>query len=92
MTVAMTLVTMDAEGHLALPEELRQLLQADETTYLLAEAGEGGVVLRAIPVEDAWAYTPENLRQLEAALADVREGRVLRLSKAEIEQIVADAE
>jgi bifunctional DNA-binding transcriptional regulator/antitoxin component of YhaV-PrlF toxin-antitoxin module len=88
---ATTLLVMDAEGHLTLPEELRQLLQAEEPTYLLAEPGEGGVVLRAIPAEDAWAYTPENLRKLEAALADVHEGRVLRAGKAEIEQIIADA-
>jgi bifunctional DNA-binding transcriptional regulator/antitoxin component of YhaV-PrlF toxin-antitoxin module len=91
MTVATTLVTMDAEGHLTLPEELRQLLQADETTFLLAEAGEGGVILRPIPAEDAWAYTPENLQKLEAALADLRDGRVQQLSKGELEQIIADA-
>ena len=92
MVATTTLVTMDAEGHLTLPEELRQLLQGDATTYLLAEPGEGGVILRAIPAEDAWAYTPENLRKLEAALADVREGRVIRPSKGELAQMIAESE
>ncbi len=92
MAMAATLVTMDAEGHLTLPEDLRRLLQGEATTYLLAEPGEGGIILRAIPAEDAWAYTPENLRRLEAALADVQEGRVLRLSKGELARMLADAE
>ena len=89
--MAATLVTMDAEGHLTLPEELRRLLQEAATTYLLAEEGEGGVFLRAIPAEDAWAYTPENLRKLEDALADVEAGRVMRLGKGELERIIADS-
>ncbi|HVG64765.1 MAG TPA: hypothetical protein VND02_01665 [Actinomycetota bacterium] len=37
-----------------------------------------------IPRDDAWAYTAEHLADVARALADIREGRVRRLSDEDL--------
>ena len=48
---------------------------------------EGSVTLRpvvVIPRDDAWSYTAEHLADVARALADIREGRVRRLSDGDL--------
>jgi bifunctional DNA-binding transcriptional regulator/antitoxin component of YhaV-PrlF toxin-antitoxin module len=93
MTVATTtLIEMDAEGHLTLPEEVRRALQTEGKAILLARATDGGVTLQAIPEEDAWAYTPEHLERVARALQEYREGKSFQVSPAELERIVEEAD
>jgi bifunctional DNA-binding transcriptional regulator/antitoxin component of YhaV-PrlF toxin-antitoxin module len=93
MTVATTtLIEMDAEGHLTLPEEARRALQAEGKALLLARASDGEVTLQTIPAEDAWAYTPEHLQRVARALQEVREGKAFQLSPAELQRIVEEAD
>jgi len=93
MTIATTtLVEMDAEGHLTLPEEIRQALQAEGKAILLVRATADGVTMQAIPEEDAWAYTPEHLQRVAQALQEVREGRGFQLSPADLERIIQEAD
>ena len=93
MTIATTtLIEMDAEGHLTLPEEIRRALQAEGKAILLVRATDDGVTMQAIPEEDAWAYTPEHLQRVAQALQEVREGRGFQLSPAELERIIQEAD
>jgi len=38
-----------------------------------------------VPSEDVWLYTPENLAMIAQGLEDVRAGRLIRMSPAELE-------
>ena len=89
MTVATTtLVEMDAEGHLTLPEEIRRALQADGKAILLVRTTEEGVTMQAIPEEDAWAYTPEMRQRIAQAQQEFREGKAFELSIAELAALI----
>lgn len=89
MTVATTtLIEMDAEGHLTLPEEVRRALQTEGKAILLARATDGGVTLQAIPEEDAWAYTPEMLQRIARARQQLREGKTFEMSEADLIALV----
>ncbi|MGI8551390.1 MAG: AbrB/MazE/SpoVT family DNA-binding domain-containing protein [Dehalococcoidia bacterium] len=98
MSTRMT-VTVDREGHLTLPETVRDALHLDEDTEFDLEIEDGGVILRPHTdgssivdhYDDSWAETPEYREHIRLALDDVRAGRVLRLSRAELEQMIADA-
>jgi DNA-binding transcriptional regulator/RsmH inhibitor MraZ len=92
MTVATTtLIEMDAEGRLTLPEDLRRALQAEGKAISLARAADGNVTLQAIPEEDAWAYTPEHLASVAQARQQIGEGKFVQMSPAELERIVEEA-
>jgi bifunctional DNA-binding transcriptional regulator/antitoxin component of YhaV-PrlF toxin-antitoxin module len=81
-------VVVPATAHLTLPAEVRQRLGFDGETEFDVEVTEhGSVTLRpvvVIPRDDAWAYTAKHLAQVAKALADIREGRVRRLSDADL--------
>jgi bifunctional DNA-binding transcriptional regulator/antitoxin component of YhaV-PrlF toxin-antitoxin module len=91
-----TIVGINAAGRLTLPMEARrQLGISDSAAQLQMEVSGGKVTLQpvvTVPQEDAWAYTPEFRRQLEAALRDVREGRVRQLTEEELERIADEAD
>lgn len=91
-----TIVGINTAGRLTLPVEARrQLGIADSAAQLQLEVSGGKVTLRPVvtgPREDAWAYTPEFRRQLEATFRDVREGRVRQLTESELERIADEAD
>ena len=93
MTIATTtLIEMDAEGHLTLPEEIRRALQAEGKAILLVRATDDGVTMQAIPEEDAWAYTPEMQQRIAAARQELREGKGFQLDEADLERIIGKEE
>jgi len=68
--------------------EVRQRLGLEGEAEFDVEVTEhGSVTLRPVvvlPRDDAWAYTAEHLSQVAKGLADIREGRVRRLSDADL--------
>jgi AbrB family looped-hinge helix DNA binding protein len=84
----MKTVTMSANGRLTLPAETRRKLGlTGETELEIVVIDDERVMLRpvvVVPREDAWAYTAEHRALLAKARADVREGRVRRMSEVEL--------
>lgn len=88
-----TVVSMNPEGRLTVPAEARRALQIEGETQFEVEVAENALILRLVtlvPSEDAWSATPENRRLLEQALADAREGRVLRLTEHDLERLIGE--
>lgn len=88
-------ITMSATGRLTLPSSVRQKLGLTGEARFEVEVTDNGVLLRpvmAIPQDDVWIYTPENLARIEAGLADVRAGRVVRMSLEELQRYGDEAE
>ena len=81
-------VAMSKTGRLTLPAAARRELGIDDVAYFEVEVTEEGILLRpvkAVPREDVWIYTPENLARIERGLEDVRAGRLVRMSPAELD-------
>jgi bifunctional DNA-binding transcriptional regulator/antitoxin component of YhaV-PrlF toxin-antitoxin module len=88
-----TVVSMNAQGRLTVPAEARKALHVEGETPFEMEVTEHELILRpalVIPREDAWAYTPEHLAQIEESDADARAGRIVRMTEHELEQFIAD--
>jgi AbrB family looped-hinge helix DNA binding protein len=81
---SMKTVTMNSNGRITLPAEVREKLNlTGETEFEVEVTDSDTLVLRPvvmIPREDAWAYTRAHLDRIEKALADIREGRIRELS------------
>lgn len=80
---------------MTLPAEARKDMGIHGETQFQVEVIPGGLILReavTIPVDDAWAYTPEALDQARRSREDVKHGRVVQLSMAELEKLIEDAE
>lgn len=77
---------MDARGRVTLPAAVRKQIHLSKAAALEVTLEQGQILLRPlrIPAEDAWAYTAESLRSIGQALKDSREGRVYRLSEADL--------
>ncbi len=91
--VMKTVVSMNAQGRLTVPIEARKALHIEGETPFELEITEHELILRpalVIPREDAWAYTPEHLEQIEQADADARAGRIVHMTERELEQFIAD--
>jgi len=91
--VMKTIVSMNAQGRLTVPAEARKALHVEGETPFEIEVTEHEIILRpalVIPRDDAWAYTPEHLAQIEQADADARAGRIVRMTERELEQFIAD--
>lgn len=87
-----TMVEMDAEGRLTVPEDARRELRLEDGAQLALEVVGDALVLRPaedIPEEDAWAYTPEHLERVQKALA---EGSGRDLSEADVLRLIEDVE
>jgi AbrB family looped-hinge helix DNA binding protein len=81
-------VAMSPTGRLTLPARTRRELGLTGGAYFDVEVTEEGILLRpltAVAREDLWIYTPENLAKIERALEDVRAGRTIRMSPAELD-------
>ncbi len=85
----MTTIVKMSGGRLTLPVELRHILgvTGDQTFEVEAAPDQDALILRPAAVlrrEDAWAYTAEHRQLLARAHADSAEGRVQRLTEAEL--------
>jgi AbrB family looped-hinge helix DNA binding protein len=94
-TTARGRATMDEQGWVTLPAELRRALHLESGAEFEVEVVDGTIVLTPVvlvPREDDWAYTPEHRALVERAREDVREGRVYRLGRDDLAQMIADAD
>lgn len=83
-----TLVAVNKQGRVTLPVDVRRRLGISEGTQLEVKVEDDAVRLRpadVIPAEDRWAYTPAAIASLKRALADIKAGRVYRLSPRDLE-------
>jgi bifunctional DNA-binding transcriptional regulator/antitoxin component of YhaV-PrlF toxin-antitoxin module len=88
-------VAMTAGGRLTLPAEARKDLGIYGEAQFQVEVIPGGLILReavTVPVDDAWAYTPEVRDLVRRSREDAAKGRVVQLSMAELEKLIEDAE
>lgn len=85
-------VEINKQGRLTLPLKVRERLGIDGPAQVVLELEDHAVRLRpgaVIPRDDAWAYTSEHLEQARRALADVEQGRVVRLSGEDVDALAA---
>jgi len=85
------LVSMNNQGRMTLPAAARKALRIEGPAQFEIEIEENRLILRpafVIPREDAWAYTPEHLEQVRRAEADIREGRVFRLTEEDLKRLL----
>ena len=78
------------DGRLDVPEEIRQTLGISGGWACSIEIVDGALVVRpkeAIPDEDLWAYTPEHLADVRAALAEPLD-QALRLSPQDLRDLM----
>jgi len=78
------------DGHLDVPEEIRQELGIEGGWACSIEIIDGALVVRpqeAIPGEDLWAYTPEHLANLREALAEPPD-QALHLSPRDLRDLM----
>src|SRR5947209_8064069 len=89
-SLRVVLVTMNGEGRLTIPASARRELGLEAEAQFQAEVRDGALVLRpavVIPRDDAWAYTPEHREKLARARQDAQEGRVHRLTEADLDRL-----
>jgi AbrB family looped-hinge helix DNA binding protein len=88
-------VAMSRTGRLTLPAPARRTLGLSGEAYFEVEIVDGGILLRpvtAVARDDVWVYAPENLARIERGLEDLRAGRLIQLSPADLEAYVDWAE
>ena len=81
------MVALNAQGRLTLPADVHRKLGLGEGSQLEVAVDDDRITLRParlVAAEDAWAYTREHLDAVQRALADIRAGRVYRLSEAQL--------
>ena len=90
-TISKTATTMLwPDGHLDIPEEIHQALGISGGWECTVEIVDGSIVVRPqerIPDEDLWAYTPEHLAHVRAALAEPVD-QALRLSPQDLRDLM----
>lgn len=86
------LVKMTPDGRVTIPAKTRRSLGVEGETQLEVDVRDDAIVLRpavVLPREDAWAYTTTHRRLLARAHADVRDGRVRRLTERQLARMRA---
>ncbi len=89
--MARSFVTVNQQGRITLPAEARRRLGLDEGRQLEVSVDEEEIrlrPLRAVPAEDAWAYTRESIESIRRSLASIAAGRTFRASAEELERRV----
>ncbi len=84
------LVNMNDAGRITIPASARRQLGLEGEAQFQAEVRDGALVLRpvvVVPRDDAWAYTPQHREQLARARKDADEGRVRRITEADLDQL-----
>ncbi len=85
--MARSTVALNAQGRLTLPADVRRKLGLGEGSQLVVAVDDGTITLRPARLvlgEDAWAYQREHVESVRRALADVRAGRLYRLSEQQL--------
>jgi len=85
--VPRTLIAVNEQGRVTLPAEVRRRLGIRAGSQLEVKVEENAIRLRPAAVireEDRWAYTPEAIASLKRGLADLKAGRVYRLTEEEL--------
>jgi len=85
--MADSLVAMNGEGRITIPAAARRQLGLEGAAQFQAEVRDGALVMRPAVViarDDAWAYTPEQLKRVERAR---QEAVGLRLSEADLDRL-----
>jgi bifunctional DNA-binding transcriptional regulator/antitoxin component of YhaV-PrlF toxin-antitoxin module len=84
------LASMDSEGRLLVPVEALRAAGIEGCVQFVLDSDpeNGQVTLSAAPIDDSWAYTPEDLASLERGKADSRAGRVRRLTESQIRDLM----
>lgn len=80
-------VTVNAQGRMTIPAEIRRELGLEGESILIVEAEDGRMVARpalVIPAEDAWAYTPEHIAGVKRAEAEYAAGLSFQLTEDEL--------
>lgn len=73
-------VTVNAQGRMTIPAEIRRELGIAGQTVLTIETEDGRLVVKPfkMPLEDTWAYTPEFRARLARIRAQIAAGEILR--------------
>ena len=82
-----TTVTVNAQGRMTIPAEIRRELGIEGESTLIVETQDGRLVAQrafVVPAEDAWAYTPEHIARVKQAEAEADAGNVIRMSPDEL--------
>ena len=80
-------VTVNAQGRMTIPAEIRRELGIHGESTLIVETQDGRLVARpafVIPAEDAWAYTPEHIAGVARARAEYAAGLGFQISEDEL--------
>jgi AbrB family looped-hinge helix DNA binding protein len=88
-------VAMSKTGRLTLPAAARRKLGLSGEAHFDVEVTEEGILLRpvtAVPRDDVWIYTPENIARVQRGLEDLRAGRLIRMSPTELDAYGDQAE
>lgn len=93
----MRTVTMSKTGRITLPAEARKALGLNGETELEVEVdhAKDEVILRPAVVlrrEDAWAYTPRHRKLLAKARADIRAGRIYKMTEEQLMELAERAD
>ena|SRR2546425_8815083 len=86
--MARSVVSVNRQGRITLPVDVRRRLGIAEGTQLEMMVEGDTVRLRrasVIPDEDRWAYTPAAIASVKRALADVKADRVFELTARALE-------
>ena len=86
-----SVVAVNAQGRVTLPADVRRKLGISDGDQLEVKLEDDRITLRparVVVAEDAWAYTAESLAGIRRALDDIKEGRVYRLSRQELDDMV----
>jgi AbrB family looped-hinge helix DNA binding protein len=75
--------TLDQDGPLSIPTDIREAAHLKEGDTVLVEAANGGVVIRPIDADQAWFWTPEWQEREREADADRAAGRTLHFKSTE---------
>jgi AbrB family looped-hinge helix DNA binding protein len=87
--MARTLVAVNKQGRLTLPVAVRRRLGLGDGSQLEVRVERDVVELRpaaVIRAEDRWAYTREALASLNRAIADIKAGRIYKVSARDLER------
>ena len=81
---------MNETGRLTVPASARRKLGLDGPAEFEVEVEPGRIVLRpavVLPLEDAWAYTPEHRELLNRAHSDSQKERTRKLTEEELTKL-----
>lgn len=91
--MARRIVSMTPTGRMTVPADARRELGISGEADFAVEVEGDALILRpalVLPRADAWAYEPEHRKRLAQAHRDSREGRVRKLTQAQLERVIRE--